>query len=338
MSIINQKKPVKIVLKGLKVVIVLSIVFFFFMILPRLYSIFLPQKPPVGYFAKYPVYLAILTGLEKVIDKTPPIPEGVKEIKDIEYKNIDGKSMQLDLYLPENSDQPVPLLVFVHGGGWKSGKRSDYLVYLVAFAKKGFATASVSYRLRNDALYPACADDVTDAIRWLADNGRQYHYDPSRMALIGGSAGGHLVMLAAYGWQESGTLANTDTLIQNNWKIKAVVNFYGPCDLTTDFAKTHPLVTGLLGNTYNETPELFRQASPLTWLDKNDPPTLIFHGTCDQTVPVSQSDTLYRRLQHLGVQSEYKRLPGWPHTMDLVQRVNTFSQSKMEKFFERYLK
>jgi acetyl esterase/lipase len=337
MSIINLKKPVKIVLMGLKIVIILSIVFVFFMIFPRLYSIILPQKPPVGYFAKYPVYLAIFTGLEKVIDKTPSIPQGVKEIKDIEYKNVHGKSLQLDLYLPEKAEKPAPLLVFVHGGGWKSGKRSDYLVYLVAFAKKGYATASVSYRLRKDALYPACAEDVTEAVGWLAENGQHYGYDPSRMALIGGSAGGHLVMLAAYGWKNSRTSVRLDSTREKPFPVRAVVNFYGPCDMTTDFAQNHPLVTGLLGSNYKDSPEIFREASPLTWLDPKDPPTLIFHGTSDQTVPVSQSDTLYNQLRQLGIPCEYHRLPGWPHTMDLVQRVNTFSQEKIEKFFDRYL-
>jgi len=334
----NPGKLLKIVQKVLKVVIVLSLAIVFLMILPRLYSIILPQKPPVGYFAKSPVYLAIFTGLEKVIDKAPSVPQGVKEIKDIEYKNVNGKSLQLDLYLPEKAEKPAPLLVFVHGGGWKSGKRSDYLVYLVAFAKKGYATASVSYRLRKDALYPACAEDVTEAVGWLAENGQHYGYDPSRMALIGGSAGGHLVMLAAYGWHNRQVSTQEDSTANPITTVKAVVNFYGPYDLTTDFAISHPLVTGLLGTTFRESPGLFREASPLTWLDSNDPPTLIFHGTCDQTVPVSQSDSLFSRLQHLGIPSEYHRLPGWPHTMDLVQRVNTFTQSKMEKFFKRYLK
>jgi acetyl esterase/lipase len=329
-------KPIQIVLKVLKVIMVIVLLGTLF-IFPRIHSLIFPEKPPVGYFGKPPVYLAIYTGLESVIDKTPAVPEGVKEIKNITYKNVNGKDLQLDLYIPENRAQPVPLLVFIHGGGWKSGKRSDYLVYLVAFAQKGYATATVSYRLRNDALYPACAEDIRDAVGWLAEHCREHGYDPSRIALIGGSAGGHLAMLTAYGWKNNLTGFANDSLPNLTPEVKAVVNFYGPYDLTTPFAQSHPLVTGLLGKTWMESAELYREASPKNWLDQDDPPTLIFHGTSDQTVPVSQSDSLYQHLLKLGIPAEYYRLMGWPHTMDLVQRVNNFTQKKMELFFKQFL-
>lgn len=120
-------------------------------------------------------------------------------------------------------------------------------------------------------------------------------------------------------------------------KIKAVVDIYGPVDLTTPYAQSQPLVTNFLGHPYNEAPELYREASPLPYLDKNDPPTLILHGTSDRLVPVSQSDTLKSRLDLLGVPNEYYRLPLWPHTMDVVRRVNGYAQEKMDLFFRRHL-
>ncbi|HSL87001.1 MAG TPA: alpha/beta hydrolase, partial [Bacteroidales bacterium] len=159
---------------------------------PQIISVLKPGAPPVGYHFEFPVYLAIWSGLEKLGNLTPDIPEEIDEIKDIEYKYVDGKSLQLDIYKPKDLTTPSPLLVFIHGGSWKGGKRSDYLVYLVAFAEKGFVTATVSYRLLGDGPYPACVEDISDAVRWLYSNGEKYGYDPDRIALIGGSAGAHL--------------------------------------------------------------------------------------------------------------------------------------------------
>lgn len=129
----------KRILYGLVIILMLCILWILF---PRTWSALNPDKPPMGYYLTPPAYLAIMTGLEKTVDLNPEIPQDIEEIKDIEYKNINGKSLQLDLYKPANLQDPAPLLVFIHGGGWKSGKRSDYLVYLVDFAKRGYVTAT----------------------------------------------------------------------------------------------------------------------------------------------------------------------------------------------------
>ena len=106
------------------------------MIFPRTWSSLNPDKPPMGYYFTPPLYAAIWLGIEKLADLEPEIPENIEEIKDIEYKNINGKSLQLDIYRPKKLDKPAPLLVFIHGGSWKSGKRSDYLVYLDKLCSK----------------------------------------------------------------------------------------------------------------------------------------------------------------------------------------------------------
>jgi len=307
------------------------------MVTPRLYSVLFPAKMPVGYHFVALDYLAVAVGLEDLINKSPEIPSEIEEIKNIEYKNVNGKSLQLDIYRLKERDSAVPLLVFIHGGGWKSGQRSDYLVYLIPFAQKGYMTATVSYRLLKDGPYPACAEDITDAIDWLYNHGEEYGYDPERIAVIGGSAGAHLAMLAAYGWNKQSS--NTDGLLNpdNNLKIKAVVDIYGPVDLTTEYARNHTLVTSFLAKSYDEFPEIYLEASPVKYLDKNDPPTLILQGTSDDLVPSGQSVLLKERLDSLGVPAELYCLPLWPHTMDIVQRVNDFSRQKMDNFFRRYL-
>jgi acetyl esterase/lipase len=314
----------------LLIILIISIIA---VITPRIWSALHPEKPPVGYHFMAPAYVALWIGLEKLVNTAPQIPGNIEEIKNIEYKNIDGKSLQLDLYKPANLKNPAPLLVFIHGGSWKSGKRSDYLVYLVDFAKRGYITATVSYRLLADSTYPACAEDIKDAIDWFFSHGEKYGYDPDKIALIGGSAGGHLAMLDGYGWGKTGEVVDS-----SNHKIKAVVDIYGPADLTTEYARNHPLVTALIGKTYEDSPGLYLKASPVSYLDKSDPPTLILHGTSDRLVPVSQSDNLKSALDSLGVPCVYYRIPLWPHTMDIVKRVNDFCQEKMTEFFSIYLK
>jgi len=328
----------KIVKRILKSLLVVLVAFCVLMVSPRLYSALYPEKPPVGYHFLALDYLAILVRLEDLIDRTPVIPAEIEEIKNIEYKNIHGKSLQLDVYKPRNLTKPAPLLVFIVGGGWKSADRESYLVYLLAFAKKGYVTATVSYRVLQDGPYPACVEDITDAVQWLFKNGEKYGYDPDRIALIGGSAGGYLSMLAAYEWKNSGTIPDSASVSPFRHRIKAVVNSYGPSDLTTGFSRTNSTVTDFLALSYAENPALFGDASPIRYLDKNDPPTMILHGTSDQIVPVSQSDELKAKLDSLGVPNVYYRVPLWPHTMEIIQRVNVFSEQKMNDFFEQYLK
>lgn len=315
----------------------LIVIFVSLMVTPRIWSALNPDKPPVGYHFLAPTYLAIGVGLEQMINRRPSVPEDIQEIKNIEYKNVNGKSLQLDIYKQKNLKSTAPLLVFIHGGGWRSGDRADYLVYLIAFAKKGYITATVSYRFLKDAPYPACVEDLTDAVQWFYKNGENYGYDPDRIALIGGSAGAHLALLAAYDWKK--TMAPADTVASpvSRHHIKAVVDIYGPTDFTTEFSRTNSTVTGFIAKSYDEAPELYVEASPIHYLNKHNPPTMILHGTSDQIVPISQSDLLKSRLDSLGVPNVYYKVPLWPHTMDVIKRVNTYSEAMMTRFFEKYL-
>lgn len=315
--------------------LILLILFSILMLLPRTIAKLYPDKKPIGYLFTFADYLALATGLEKLVNMTPEIPVNIEEIRNIEYTNVNGKSLQLDLYRPKNLTSRVPLLVFIHGGGWTGGQRSDYLVYLVAFAKKGYMTATVSYRLLADSCYPACAEDIRDAVEWLFTNSETYGYDPDRIALVGGSAGAHLALLTAYGWHKNGSF--TDTALSKH-RIRAVVDIYGPVDLTTEYARTHPLVTNFISKAYDKAPELYVEASPIHYIDKNDPPTLILQGSSDNLVPASQSVTLKKMCDEAGVPSELYILPLWPHTMDIVRRVNEYAQKKMNDFFGKYLR
>ncbi len=327
-------KIIKRILSGLLILLVLGGML---LSVPRLWSALHPENPPVGYHYILPGYLALGIGLEKLINMEPELPAEAEAYKDIEYKNINGKSLQLDIYRPKNADKPLPLIVFIHGGSWSHGKRSDYLVYLMSFVKKGYMTATVSYRLLKDGPYPACVEDITDAVQWFYKNGEKYGYDAGRIGLVGGSAGAHLALLAAYEWKKPQALVDSASASGSRPRIKAVVDIYGPIDLTTEYAKNQPLVINLISHPYRETPWLYKEASPINYLDKGDPPTMILHGTSDDLVPIVQSDMLKNKLDSLGIPNIYYRVPGWPHAMDVVQRVNEFSQVKMLDFFSKYL-
>jgi acetyl esterase/lipase len=301
------------------------------MLTPRAYSVLFPEKPPLGYHFLWTSYLAIMVGLEEVINTTPAVPQDIETIKNIEYKSIEGKSLQLDIYKPKDIKDPAPLLVFLHGGGWRKGDRADMLPLLVDFTKEGYMTATVSYRF---GPYPECVEDISDAVNWFYAHGDQYGYDPDRIALVGASAGAHLAMMAGYGWKEK--TMNRDSA-KSHHRIKAVVNIFGPVDMTTDFARHHPTATSFMARSYEEAPELYKEASPIQYIDKDSPPTMIIQGTSDELVPNSQADQLKQRLDSLGVPCVDYRFPLWPHAMILVQRVYDYCPPKMNDFFEKYL-
>uniref|UniRef100_UPI003217FBC3 alpha/beta hydrolase n=1 Tax=uncultured Draconibacterium sp. TaxID=1573823 RepID=UPI003217FBC3 len=323
-----KRKILKRIIKGFLFILA---VFILLMLTPRAVGFLFPHKAPIGYHFETLDYLAISTGLEKLVNLEPEVSDNIQEYKNIEYKNVNGKSLQLNLYKLKDSKEKAPLLVFIHGGGWRSGKRSDYLIYLLDYAEKGYVTATVSYRLKRDSIYPAAVEDVVDAVSWIFENGNKYGYDTTRIALIGGSAGAHLAMMAGYGWK------NPRTGNIKKHKIKTVVDIYGPVDMTTPYAQTQYMVTDFIGHPYSERPELYWEASPAKYLDENLPATLIFQGTSDKLLPQSQSDTLKARLDRLGVPCRYYKLPLWPHAMDIAERPNRYMQKKMDTFFEEYL-
>lgn len=294
------------------------------------------SEPPKGYRNKTMLGLAYKLGILKLIETEPEIPAGIRAYQDITFKETAEKELKLDIYQPESLSQPTPLLIFIHGGSWKSGNKDDYRRYLVDFAAKGYVTATVSYRFSQEAPFPAAFHDVDCAVRWLLSHAGEYQIDPERVALIGGSAGAHLAMMVAYHAQDS--TFKPECHIDIPAKVSAVVNIYGPVDLTTDFAISHPSVIRFVGREYSEeTREAYEACSPLMFTSPDDPPTLTFHGTIDEVVPVSQADSLHARLEKLNIPSYYHRLDGWPHTMDLSVKVNQYCQYYMDEFFEKYL-
>jgi acetyl esterase/lipase len=281
------------------------------------------------------IKIAYMLGMIKLIEEKFPVPDNIIEYKDIVYKKIDSTNLKLDIYHLKTITKKEPLLIFIHGGGLTKGDKQDYLRYTVDFAQKGYVTATIQYRLADKVKFPGQLFEVKAAIKWLKRNADKYNIDSSKVALIGGSAGGHLAMMAGYTQGIKELTNDSDTITSS--RVQAVVDLYGPADFTTKYAREHPISINMFGYTYAENPTIYKMSSPIKFISKDDPPTLIFQGTIDDLVPVSQSDSLTKKLKETGVPVEYHRLEGWPHTMDVEVGVNKYCQYYMNRFFEKYI-
>jgi len=282
--------------------------------------------------------LGNLTKLDIEEAEKAPVPDDVEEIKDIQYGDGDGTPLLLDLYLPRDRKEPLPGVIFIHGGGWSGGKRSDYRYYTMRVAQMGYAVATVSYRLVPKAVFPAAVQDVKCAVRWMRANADKYSINPDRIAAIGGSAGGHLSMMLGYS-EGVPELEGKGGHQEYSSAVQAVVNLYGPVDITLPEHHDNPTLLGFFGGKrFDEAPDQYRLASPITHLTADAPPTLIIHGTDDLTVPVDQADLLASRLKELGVEYEYLRLEGYPHTLDIILEANAYCRWHIYRFLDKYLR
>lgn len=301
-----------------------------------LYSQKQPPEMPDGYCSNFTLKMAYFFGTLDLIEKMPAIPESLVEYKDVVYLKKDTTFLKMDIYHPKYIFENRPVLIFIHGGAWKKGNKKDYRRYLVDYALKGYVTVTLQYSLSDVAKFPEQVNELNCAINWIKENADEYFIDRNKIAIIGGSAGAHLAMMLGYS-ADSQKFNKYAPNSEFDTKVQAIVNIYGPYDLTTEYAQEQSSVKYFLGKKYNDDPNLYSEASPSKYVSSDDPPTLIFHGTLDELVPVSQADSLNVALNRIGVPVEYHRLEGWPHTMDLSVEVNEYCQYYMDRFFEKYV-
>ena len=299
-----------------------------------------PEAPPSGYPNRRDLLAAVAQGKESVVALYQTFPD-VDVKRNIVYTKNGGIPVKLDLYRPRQRKQPVPGLIFIHGGGWAAGKKEDYSYYGQVFANKGYIVASINYRLTSEAAFPAAVEDCKCAVRWMRAHAARLGVDPDRIGVAGGSAGGHLSLMVAYSSDEPKLEGNGEHQGVGS-HVRCVVSLYGPTDLTTEFARTNeiaaPIVKRFLGGTFDEKRDLYRQASPINYVSDGDPATLVLHGTVDEIVPINQSDLLVAKLKQTGIPYVYDRLEGWPHGMDLANRVNQRCVWLMDRFFHKCLR
>jgi acetyl esterase/lipase len=227
------------------------------------------------------------------------IPEVVlagSQVKNLQYAEVDGKPLLLDLYLPEKPEGS-PLVIWVHGGGWKGGsKQNCFVKWLSNF---GYTVASINYRLVDIAKWPAQLHDCKGAIRWLRANAQTYGYNPDCVIAAGASAGGHLVALLGTTGDSEELEGNVGGNREQSSRVQAVVDYYGATDFllrsrTQSWKVNKPgsVVYNLLGGPANQLVDKAKQASAKFHVTPNDAPLLVFHGGKDTTVLMNQTDAI----------------------------------------------
>ncbi|HVJ67436.1 MAG TPA: alpha/beta hydrolase [Caulifigura sp.] len=275
-----------------------------------------------------------------VLAAPPKLPAGFKTVNDIAYTDKNNPRQKLNLYVPEAKPaEPLPIIVYIHGGGWEGGSK-DAADVLSPFLTDGrFAAASVGYRLTNEAHWPEQLFDCKAAIRWIGRHADEYGIDRNRIALFGISAGGHLVSLL-------GTTVGDDALegplgakADVPVRLRCVANFCGPANFLT-FETQGSIFSGerpgpvmkLFNGKVSENQDAAKAASPEMHVSCDDPPFLHIHGTKDQLVPYAQAIDFDKALDAAGVSSTLLTGEGGNHVFLSKPLLDTMNQ-----FFDRHL-
>ena len=276
-----------------------------------------------------------LTTLSLNAQPSPSRPAVVQIERGVEFLAADRKE-RADLYLPASTPAGGlrPAVVIIHGGGWSGGKRDAGRELNIGtnLALHGYVGLSIDYVLasKTKAVWPQNLYDCKSAVRWLRKNAARLQIDPNRIGVIGGSAGGHLAAMVTLTTPADG-LDPKEPYGEFSCRVSCGVDLYGIADLPTYHDAS------MLGKTFAEAPELYRLASPVTYVRSNSPPMLIIHGTADTTVNVKQSELFADVLKKAGAPHELLIIPGAPHTFDLQPKQRDLRPVVLG-FFDHYLK
>ncbi len=280
-------------------------------------------QPPKGPAAKKPAF---------------KLPETVVVEKDVEYGKAGERSLKLDIVRPRKpSEKPLPVIAFVHGGGWRGGDKSAGLFNVLGLAASGnYFGVSVGYRLSGEAIWPAQIHDCKAAIRWLKANAKKFNIDPEKIGVWGGSAGGHLVSLLGTSGDVKDLEGDCGSPGQSS-RVACVVDFCGPSDFLAAAkfqrkgmpspVRADSPESLLFGGPLEEKKQSAREASPVTYVTSDDPPFLIVHGTADPIVPIQQAELLQAGLKKAGASVAFLKIQGGGHGIggpEVTKRVRAF--------------
>jgi acetyl esterase/lipase len=270
------------------------------------------------------------------------LPEGVTAHRDLEY-GPHGERNMLDLFVPK-ADGPVPLIIWVHGGGWQNGSKNGGNPAM-PLLEKGYAVAAINYRLSAAAKFPAQIEDCKAAVRFLRAGAAKYGLNADRFGAWGSSAGGHLVALLG----TSGDVKELEGDGRNGGvssRVQAVCDWFGPTDLLQmnqmagpggrlDHDSPNSPESKLIGGPFQENKEKAGRASPIKYVTADDPPFLFLHGDKDPLVPWQQSRILHDALKAAGVDSKLIVVAGAGHGQGIGTPENL---AEITAFFDRILK
>ncbi len=269
------------------------------------------------------------------------VPDGVKAHRDLAYVAGGHERQKLDLFVPEQAAGPLPLLIWIHGGGWQNGSKEGCPPLRNGYAARGYAVASLNYRLSGHAVFPAQIEDCQAAIRWLRAHAKEFNLDPQRFGVWGSSAGGHLVALVGTSGDVQEFEGGAHTGVSS--RVQAVCDYYGPTDftvfVTTPGYERHAGAESpegkLLGGAVAENKAKAARANPITYVGADDPPFLIVHGDKDGTVPINQSQLLFEALKQAGVSVHFHTIKGAGHGQgfggpEIEPMVSDFFEKKLK--------
>ncbi|MDP7034650.1 MAG: alpha/beta hydrolase [Planctomycetota bacterium] len=275
-------------------------------------------------------------------DRGRKVPEGIELREGVVFATYGKRKLKMDLLIPEKAQKPLRFLVFVHGGGWRSGNRQSFRRQAYRMVSKGYGAALIEYRLSGEATFPAAIHDCKAAVRWLRAHAEELGIDSGRIAAVGGSAGGHLAAFL-------GTTAHLKRFegeggcASFSSQVHAVVAFNPALDFE-DFAwrcdvqKYKNSLIPFLGGSYLDNPKIWIDASPITHVSSRSAPFLILHGTSDPVVPYRQSVSMTEALRRAGVEVELFSAEGQGHSFFRRGEWVEKTGQAMEVFLERHLR
>lgn len=263
--------------------------------------------------------------------------------RDVVYCNCHGTPLIMDIYYPKAATAPKPVIVYIHGGGWYSGDKTtgagqDDISELVA---RGYLVAAINYRLAPRYKFPAQIEDAQCAIRFLRANAATYGIDPAHFGVFGDSAGGHLAALLGV-TDESYWLEDACDCVNDSSQVQAVVDMFGPTDLTLTFEKNWSLLIEHVFGVSDPESEVIKRASPVTYASSSAPPFLIIHGDRDEQVLPEQSDVFYKKLVSANVPVRLVMVKNAGHGFSPVGSPMSPTRAEITHlvgdFFDQYLK
>ena len=233
-------------------------------------------------------------------------------VPNVTYHVASGQENKVDLYLPRNASGPTPVLMYIHGGGWRGGSKEGNVLRLLPYLEKGWAVVNVQYRLARIAQAPAAVADCLCALRWVIRNADEYNFDTSRIVTTGNSAGGHLALTT--GMVPASAGLDRECPGTEELRVAAVVNWYGITDVANllDGPNMKTYAVEWMGTLENRF-EIAERLSPMIYVRSGLPPILTIHGDADPTVPYQHAVDLHEDLEDAGVTNQLHTVPGGRH-------------------------
>jgi acetyl esterase/lipase len=263
-------------------------------------------------------------------------------LADIQYCTGGGTPLLMDVFIPKHRNStPTPAVLWIHGGGWAMGDKNGNSGAKF-LANEGFVTASLSYRLSGVSPFPAAIEDCKCAIRFLRKNALNYGINPDKIGVAGSSAGGHLAELVATANKAAG-LEGTGGWQDVSSRVQAAASYYGVSDFTARFPQeTDEFIEKFLRGTEKRKGQLYRKASPIFYVSKDDPPLLIVHGDKDNSVPFDQSVRIIEAYRRVGLPVEFIAVKNAGHDFEQVGNAPIspsveLIHQRTSDFFKRFL-